>query len=585
MSAWFFAVACLIPSFAVPLSWADEPLRSAELPGRTRSPLYGTAAVSSGQPVATRIGIDVLRSGGNAADAAVAMAAALSVLEPMLGGPGGDVSILYWDQTSKKLYGLDSRGAIPADLFTPDAKPAAAKPAEAKPADTDSAVPPAGDAAVADAEKPPQPLTVAPAKGALSWTTPGAVDGWAELHERFGTKHWEELLQPSVKLATDGFPVAPATAREWTLHGDRLSGPARSLFLHDGRTPAAGEVFRNPDLGRTLQAIAAGGRAVFYEGEIGQTLVAFGKGLDGKLSVDDLAKHNSVWVTPLGIDYREHSVQTLPTSRSGVSALEALGILGSFDLAGMGRTSAQYWHLLIEAKKGAAGDAKLEAKLDLEKRLSAEWLAERRRAIDPNKASAETAGCELQQEPRASTALVVDASGNACVLVQDLGDRFGSGIVPGALGFVVQNRAAGATPESKKPRTHGRLPLVVLHDGVPAAFAAVGAKGAAVELTMQVLTSLIDFHADAQSAVDLPRVLQIVAATGEGQIRIEPGITSTVREELGKRGHVAETPNDASQAIGGDVHLIQRIPVEDGLQHADLSIGSDPRYDAAAGSY
>lgn len=549
-------IAHVFGAVGVETARADEPWRSTALPGRTRSPVYGSAAVSSGQPLATAIGVDVLRNGGKAADAAVAVAAALSVLEPMLGGPGGDVSILYWDNKAKKLYGLDSRGRLPAELVAGKPDGSAESQPEAKPASS---------------------------TGTLTWTTPGAVDGWFELHERFGTRAWEDLFQPAIELASDGFPVSAATAREWKLGAERLSGQGASALLVDGQPPRAGVVMQNDDFARTLKQIAAGGRAVFYEGELGQTLVAFGKGLGGLLSVDDLAAHRSVWVTPIDLQYRNVTVETLPTSTYGVAGLEMLGVMSAFDVSEMGRTSSQYWHLLIESQKAAVADVMAVKEAELANVLTPEWTAEKRRSIDPNKASAGAIASPIPSEIRASTAVIVDADGDACVLVQDLGDRFGSGVVPGAVGFVMQNRAAGVTATNGLQRLHARVPVVISRDGVPIGFIATSSGANGASLLAQTVTALIDFKLDAQSAVDFPRVLR-VAGDDKHYVRIESGISTSIGEELKSRNHVIATERDAADvgAIGGEAHAILRSPSNDSARTAPISTGSDPRHDANA---
>ena len=569
---------------------ADELPRSEHLPGRTRSPIYGSLMVSSGQPTATRIGLDVLRNGGNSADAAIAVATALSVLEPMLGGPGGDVSILYWDQGTQKLYGLDSRGRIPVGLFpAPVPAIAATQPDDAS---TNTS---AADSSEADAEpteagdesKPttaPSSVDSVPSVGALSWTTPGAVDGWFELHERFGSKPWEELFQPAIELADRGFYVSPATARDWALGSDRLTGPGSAALLVDGVAPSAGANFRNPDFSRTLKQIAAGGRAVFYEGEVGQTLVAFGKGLGGKLALEDLAAHRCVWVSPTSLAYRDTTVQTLPTSEYGVAGAEALGVLSAFDISGMGQASSQYWHLMIEARKAALADTVATPRPDVSERLAAEWLAEKRRLIDPNKAAANVA-IAGDVSMRSSVAVIVDAKGNACLLAQDLGERFGSGVVPGALGFVIQNRAAGMSSQLDASRhVHSRTPIVVSRENQPIAFLVVSGGSNVIESLTQAVTSLVDFNLDPQSTVDHSRIFCV--PSGEPttpSVYIESGLAGDVGKELVARGHVMVESGEGSK---GEVHVITRSQAADATTDKPVfSAGTDPRHDASASAY
>lgn len=547
-----------------------EYLRSPKLPGHSRSPIYGRDfAVTSGQPAATSVGMKIFRSGGNAADAAVAMALALSVVEPMRSGPGGDVSILYWDEKSKRLFGLESAGLAPREL-------AALLTAREAPQSTDGVK--------TDPEATQDVKSVAgsvPKSGPLTWTIPGAVDGWFALHSRFGSMPWDELCAPAVNLATNGFVLSPVVADDWNQAVARLSGLG-AVALKPSEAPlAAGTVVVNADYARTLETLASDGRDSFYEGDLGQTLVAFGRGLDAALSLDDLAKHQATWHEPASVEYRDTTVATLPVSRTGVSVLETLGLLAAYDLREMGRGSAQFWHLLLEAKRLSITDVMTATTPGPGELLTAEHLAMKRREIDPNQATESTVYSFNAPMTHASSLVVTDAAGNTCILVQDLGHPFGSGIVPGAMGFVMQGRAAGLAADQLGGRLlHGRTLATVSRAGQPFAFTT---SDGATELMVQSVASLVDFEFDPQTVVDAARLIEFETG-GERQIVAEPGIANDAIDKLRSRGHVVIRPTMENRSTDmGEVHLIVR-PISDTKQAGKsvISAGSDPRRDGSS---
>lgn len=549
---------------------AGEFSRAPDLAGRSRSPAYGRSGiVASGQPQATTIGIDVLKSGGNAADAAVAVAAALSVLEPMQGGPGGDVSLLYWDAKAKRLFGLESTGAVPKGL--PDAlKSSGSEKPDPNPEDAKGVDP-------ADGEAPKDTSIEASVKPspALMWTVPGAVDGWFRLHSRFGSRPWDDCLQPAITVAREGFFLTPSAAVEWSRQKSRLSGPGADGLCSADQSTEPGILFKNEDLARTLSAIAAGGRDAFYEGDLCQTLVAFAKGQGGVLTLADMGSHQASWVEATTMSYRDHAVSTLTTTETGTAFLESLGILASYQLQEIGRQSPQYWHLITEARRLALSDA--ASGLAVVDRLSAENLAKRRRVIDPNKAPTEASRVIGTDAYRGSAVVVVDGQGNGCVLVQDLGQAFGTGVVPGAMGFVMQSRVALDGESVPLVTPHSRLCGVTMRGAEPVGFFAVTSDSAAVELAAQAVVSLVDFSMDAQSTLDAARI----GYRGE-KLLVEDGVSDELIKELAGRGHPI-TREQASEL--GEVHLVVRRSGAEAAGGATLTGGSDPRRDASSLAY
>ena len=543
-----------------------SPWRAADLPGRSGSSVMTpTVLAASDHPLATEAAIATLRGGGNAADAAVAALAALSVVRPDAVSPGGDVAVIYWDAKTGQPAGLNAVGRLPAS-YSPQAAPAAGT------ATVDRDVPhPPGDRAASDAE------------GSGRWTVPGAVDGWWELHARFGKRPWDELLQPAVRLAREGAPVSAAAAAAWKSADEAT----RSALGATGEAPpAVGTRVRNEALAATLEAIADGGRAVFYEGDLARNLVAAS---GGRLTPEDLSAQHGRWVDPISTEYRGRRVWRLPPGSRGVATLQTLNLLSAYDVAKMGRGTPAFLHLLLEARRLSAADARLKVcestrmTGDVGLMLTPEYSGELRRKIDPNNAAA----LATSQPPESACGVViVDADGNVCCGVCGLGRPFGASPAAG-MGFQMQDGlsrfagdgcdlpAAGAAP------SHDLGVTIVSQDGSPVfALAATGAGGSE-SVTDQVLLSLIDFGSDLQDAVDRPRVRPAApsgdnATPGRGVVLIGPGVDAATAEELRKRGHEVQPVEGAAL---GSVVVIELLP--DGVRAAAV----DPRSDAAAGGF
>lgn len=535
---------------------------------KTRSAVLarnGLAATS--QPLATAAAISVLQQGGNAVDAAIAANAVIGVVEPMSCGIGGDLFAIVWDAKSRKLYGLNASGRAP------------------------------GRASIVEFRR--RKLEAIPTHGPLSWSVPGCVDGWAELRERFGTKSFAELLQPAIEYAEQGFPVSEIIAHDWQGAASSLAEVPTSAacFLPDGQAPRTGEVFRNPDLARSLRLIAEGGRDAYYRGPIAEAIISYSDQVGGLFTRDDFARHTSTWVEPVSTNYRGFDIWELPPNGQGIAALQMLNILEKYDLKSLGFGSPEALHLMIEAKKLAFEDrAKFYAdpefsEVPVAALISKAYADRRRQLIDPDHAHDHpTSGDPAQADTIYMT--VVDKDRNCVSLIQSNFHGFGSQHVPGDLGFPLQNRGclfaldpdhANRLEPGKRP-FHTIIPGFVTKDGQP--WLSFGVMGGDMQPQghVQVLCDLIDFGMDVQEAGDAPRWRHLGSSepTGPvskdgGTVVLESGFGMEVRRALEARGH--KIVAGGKGGFGG--YQAIRIDVERGI----LMGGSDPRKDGAAMGY
>ncbi len=525
--------------------------------------------VATSHPLAAEAGLDMLKSGGNAVDAAIAANAVLGVVEPMGCGLGGDLFVLYWDARTATLYGLNASGRAPQSL-TPETFTT-------------------------------QQLKAVPREGPLSWTVPGCVDGWETLRAKFGTKPLAELLNPAIRHAEEGFPVSEIIAGDWAVSAPRLAAwpDSKATWLkEDGSAPRVGEVFRNKRLAKTLQLVAEQGPDAFYRGPIAEAIVKFSQANGGHFTLEDFASHKSEWVDPISTTYRGYDVWQLPPNGQGLAVLQMLNLLEAYDLKAMGHNSAEYLHLFIEAKKLAFADrAKFYAdpafvEVPLAKLLSKDYAAAQRKRIDPNKAATGVPPGDPQLQGGDTIYLsVVDKQGNCCSLIQSNYSGFGSMVTPGELGFVLQNRGAlfaldpahaNCLAGGKRP-FHTIIPGLVTKGGKP--WLCFGLMGGDMQPQgqVQVLVNLIDFGMNVQQAGDASRVRHLGSAspTGEpmdsagGQVACEPGVSAKVRAALAERGHVL---SHTRQSYGG----YQAIQID---EQGTLYGGTDPRKDGAAVGY
>jgi gamma-glutamyltranspeptidase/glutathione hydrolase len=421
------------------------------------------------------------------------------------------------------------------------------------------------------------------------------------LLERFGTKPLAELLAPAIQYAEEGFPVSEIIAGHWngTEQAFEKWSDSKSTWLIDGRKPAVGEIFRNPRLGATYRLIAAGGRDAFYEGPIAEQIVAFSEANGGHFSLRDFTEHVSEWVEPVSTNYRGHDVWELPPNGQGIAALQVLNILEPYEVPKMGHNSADYLHLLIEAKKLAFADRAVYyadpafSDIPLRQLISKSYANQQRKKIDPNKAAVNVpAGNPLLEAGDTIYLSVVDKDRNCCSLIQSLYFGFGSKATPGDLGFLLQNRGAlfaldenhANRLEPHKRPFHTIIPAMVTKDGKP--WLCFGVMGGDMQPQghVQVLVNIIDFGMNVQEAADAARVRHLGSATptgtpmeaNGGTVAVESGIPAAVVKTLTERGHVI-TPSPGGYG-GYQAILIDHVY---GVLHG----GTDPRKDGAAAGY
>lgn len=484
----------------------------------------GMAATS--QPLATQVALDVLQQGGSAVDAAIAANATLGLMEPTGCGIGGDLFAIVWDARTQKLYGLNASGRSPHSLSLAHFKE--------------------------------QGLEYVPPRGPLPVTVPGCVDGWFELHGRFGKLSMKAILAPAIAYARDGFPVSDLIAYHW-----QVSVPVLESYEGFRETfapaPKAGEVFRNPNLANTLERIAEQGRDAFYEGDIARTIDAFMKRVGGFLSYWDMAEHTSEWVEPVSTDYRGYTVWELPPNGQGIAALQMLNILEGYDIKGMGFGSRDYMHCFIEAKKLVFEDrAKFYADpafndIPVRQLISKEYAAQRRRLIDPNRAARRyDAGEPALDKGDTIYLTVADSEGSMVSLIQSNYLGMGSGLAPDGLGFIFQDRGSlfslreghfNTYAPHKRP-FHTIIPAFITRDGKP--FLSFGVMGGAAQPQMhvQIVVNLVDFGMDVQEAGDAPRILHLGSSQPTGQtmsdggtVYLETGFDYEAVRELVRAGH------------------------------------------------
>ncbi|TDP40544.1 gamma-glutamyltransferase 2 [Idiomarina aquatica] len=497
------------------------------------------AMAATSQPLATQVALDIMQQGGNAIDAAIAANAVLGLVEPTGNGIGGDLFAIVWDAESKRLFGLNASGRSPKSLtreyFVENG------------------------------------YDSIPARGVLPISVPGTVDGWFELHERFGQLDMKDVLAPAIEYARKGFPVTEVIAYYFERNGEVLQDyPGfADVFMKDGDMPQKGERFTNPDLANTYQTIAEQGRDVFYEGDIARTISDFVQDNGGFLSYDDLASHESTWVDPVSSNYRGYDLWELPPNTQGIAAQQILNMLENFDIAAMGFDSPEYIHHFVEAKKLAFEDrAKYYSDpafndVPVEGLLDKDYARERAQLIDPSKPAKAVEPGNPPTEGDTIYLTTADEAGNMVSLIQSNYRGMGSGVTPAGLGFVLQNRGElfnldpnhnNVFEPGKRP-FHTIIPAFVTKDGKPVM--SYGVMGGATQPQMhaQILINIIDFGMNLQEAGDAPRILH----TGSGQptgaemndggtVHLENGFSKHTRRELIKMGH---TLQEAVGPFGG----------------------------------
>ena len=525
--------------------------------------------VCTSQPLATQAAIDVLKKGGTAVDAAIAANSVLGVTEPEMNGIGGDLFAIVYDAKTNKLYGLNASGRSPYSLTLDEFKK--------------------------------RGLSAIPNEGPLAVSVPGCVDGWFELHNKFGKIPMQQLLQYAIHYARDGFPIADEAAYEWKNDQKKLLiyPNTATVYLPAGKPLSRGEIFKNPQLANTLEKIANNGRDIFYKGEIAKSIDAYMKKNGGYLSYKDLADHSSTWVDPVSTTYRGYRVWELPPNGQGIAVLQMLNILEGFDFSNIKFGSPEHIHLFVEAKKLAYEDrAKYYADMDfakvpVEQLISKKYADQRRKLIQMDKASDSfTAGDAALSGGETVYLTVADDQGNMVSLIQSNFSAFGSGLTPDGLGFVLQNRGALFNLQEGQNNTymphkrpfHTIIPAFVTKDDKP--YMSFGVMGGGFQPLGQVeiLMNMIDFGMNEQEAGDAPRIDHQgsssptgVNKNGVGTILLESGFSFETIRALMQMGHIVGYQAPGSYGGYQCIHYDAASKVYFGA--------SDPRKDGMAAGY
>lgn len=527
--------------------------------------------VCASQPLAAMAGINSLQAGGSCIDAAIAANAVLGVTEPASNGLGGDLFAIVYEQATGKLHGLNSSGRAPAAWNLQRAQE--------------------------------RGLTSIPRVSPLSWTVPGCVRGWQTLHERFGKLPWADNFRAAIHYATDGFPLSPLIAEQFRL-GANADPSLRALYEPVGVRLGYGDVFRNPALARSLQLIADGGAAAFYEGEIAERMVAKSTALGGYLSASDLREHTADWVDPVHVDYRGWQVWELPPNGQGICVLQMLNLLEQFDIGSLTPNSVDHLHLFIEAKKLAFEDRARYyadpqfARVPVEWLVSKEYARKRAALIDPRKANTTPRPGDPPLDSDTIYMTAADRDGNMISLIQSLYFGFGSTLCPDGLGFSIQNRGecfsldpghANRLEPRKRP-FHTIIPGFVTQQQRPVLSFGVMGGDFQPQGHCQVLMHLLDFGMSPQQAGDMPRIAHAglrqpwspatpgreADESDNGEIVLEPGFSAEFVAGLQQRGHRVAA---GRSTLGG----YQAIWREENPRR--YFGGSDPRKDGAAIGY
>ena len=483
--------------------------------------------VATSHPLASQIGVDILQNGGNAIDAAIAANAALGLMEPTGNGIGGDLFAIVWIEKDKKLYGLNASGRSPEGLSLEYFKE--------------------------------NDFKSIPAYGPLPVSVPGCVDGWFELHEKFGKIKMRDILSPTIKYAEDGFPVSELVSyymKNASNNFKKYPNFKETYYINDS-TPKKGQIFKNPDLAKTLRVIAKKGKEGFYEGEVANSIANFIQDQGGFLSYDDLKNHKSEWIDPVSTNYRGYDVWELPPNGQGIAALQILNLLEAYDIKSMGFGSAEYIHHFVEAKKIAFADrAKYYADMDFNKipveyLISKEYADIRRKEISSENAAKMVLPGNIENGDTIYLT-TADSDGNMVSLIQSNYRGMGSGMIPTGLGFMLQDRGELFSLDQnhfnvyapKKRPFHTIIPAFITKDGKP--FVSFGLMGGAMQPQghAQIVINIVDFDMNLQEAGDAPRIRHQSDQqptggnmTDGGELALESGFDYKQVRELMKKGH------------------------------------------------
>lgn len=520
--------------------------------------------VCASQPLAAQVGVDVLKAGGNCVDAAIATNAMLGLTEPASNGIGGDLFAIIWSEKDRQLFGLNSSGRSPYDWNLKAAQSLG--------------------------------LKSIPRESPLSWSVPGCVRGWSELSLRFGKLTLAQCLEPSIDYAKVGFPLSPIIAESFDF--DPQASPSLTRVFHpSGKRPQYGDIFKNPLLAASYEAIAKGGASAFYEGVIAKRIIAKSKELGGRMSLKDLSDCKATWVDPVSSNYRGWDVWEIPPNGQGIAVLQILNILEQFDIGQLKPNSAEHLHLFIEAKKLAFEDrAQYYADVDfadlpIDWLISKEYAKQRAKLITPKLARAKLTHGAPDLDSDTIYLCAADGEGNMISLIQSNYHGFGSTICPDGVGFPIQNRgqAFSLDPnhrnrlEAHKRPFHTIIPAFMTRDGRPVMPFGVMGGDFQPQGQAQVVMNMIDFGMSPQQAGDQPRIEHVGSSSpwGEkssdgGELTFERGITASVRKKLAEMGHKVRP----GVGVFGGYQAIWRLD-----NPRRYFGGSDPRKDGAAIGY
>ena len=552
------AVACLVTVDARQTSdtWFSQ------VQGGRSAARASQAMVASSQPLASQTGLDILKRGGNAVDAAIAMAAVLNVTEPNMTGIGGDAFMMVYSARTRKIEALNASGRAPRSLSRE--------------------------------RLASRGLTEIPTYGMEAITVPGAFDGWATLLEKHGTMKMADLLAPAIVLAEKGFPVMEKTVADWEPEVEKLkrTPAAASTFLVNGAAPKTGAIFVQKNLGKTFRALARGGRDAFYRGDIARAIVDYCQKNGGYLTMEDFAEHRSTWVEPISTDYRGYTLYEFPPNNQGLTALILLNLLEGFDLRSMRTEPVRYYHTLIEATKIAFADRNrfiadpAFSKVPVKELLSKEYAVKRRALIDPAKAIEPPSYGDVRMGSDTTYFTVVDKDRNAVSFINSIFSNFGSGFVAGDTGIMLHNRGAGFVMPADHPNRlepgkrpfHTLIPAMVFKDNK--LLMSYGVMGGDIQAQghVQVLVNLVDRGLNLQEAIDAPRIRYV----GGRAVMMEEGLTPAVIAALEAKGHLRQFPpaGQMHRALMGGGQAIMIDPETGALVGA-----SDIRKDGLAIGY
>ena len=513
--------------------------------------------VATAQTLASQAGAQILARGGSAVDAAIAANAVLSVVEPMMDGPGGDLFALVRDAKTGTLIGINASGWAPQRLSIDYLKK--------------------------------HGLTRMPSEGIHTVTVPGCVAGWEKLYKRFGRLRWRDLFQPAIYYAENGFPVTEQIQWDWENTNSRLNDQARKLYLPNGTAPKVGEIYRNPPLGHALRLIADLGARAFYDGPVGEALLKTSQDLGGTMTAADLSEFEPEWVQPISTDYRGWKVSELPPNGQGIGTLEMLNILENFPIGQYDQLSVEALHLEIEAQKLAfrdlsryVADPKF-APVPVAGLLSKPYAKQRAALIDPEKAHCEVEAGTPPQDAHGNTTYlsVVDKEGQTVSWIQSNSEIFGSGILVQGMGFLLQDRGAAfdfdpAHPNALAPRKrpyHTIIPAFLEQGSQHIAFGIMRGVNQP-QAQMQFVSNVVDHKMNIQAALEAPRFTKLTS--GGCDLMMEARVPEVIRGQLEQKGHRLEMLGDFSGLMGGGQAVLHDSATQ-------VNYGaSSPRKDGAA---